>query len=114
GQVFGAAHVAQLAGGAGQDRVHHFLVPLLLAQHVLPQIIPLAARRLALPATAVVLVALVHAVAALRAGPGVPGHIVGDAAPALTLDALADRRLGGIAQAPDPRLKRSRHAHESR
>src|SRR5665648_1248153 len=96
GQRRRAAQVAELAGGAGDDRVDHLLVPLLAALHVLAQPEPLAARALALPAATVELVALVDAVAALRAGVSVPGHVGRD----LSLIHISEpTRLGMISYA---------------
>lgn len=60
-----AADVAELARGADQEGVDHFLVPFHVPGHVLAQPVPLAARRLTLPAATVILIALLDAIAAL-------------------------------------------------
>ena len=92
-------------------RIHHLLVPVLAPLDVLAQPEPLAARRLALPSTAVVLIALVHAVAALGAGVRVPRDVAGDAADGRCGRALADLGRDGIPEDPRHRLHDAGHPH---
>src|ERR1019366_453528 len=105
--------VAQLAGRTGEERVNHHLAHVLLSLDVFTQEEPLAPRRLTLPAATVELVALVDAVAALRAGVCVLDDVRRDAAP-LAMRAFARLRLHVVRREPDYRLERLRHAHGSR
>ena len=95
GELQLAAGVADLAGRADEDRVDRLAVPLLAACHDLAQVGVLAARRLALPAAAGVLLAGRHAVAAARAGVRHERDVAGDAVDVLRqVDQVA---VGGLA-----------------
>ena len=100
GQRSRTAEVAEFAGGADQECVHHRLVPLLAALHILPQPVPFAPRALALPAPAVKLVAFIDTVAALGAAVGIPGHVSGNI-PDRLRRALADGQRDGVPYEPE-------------
>src|SRR5208337_3917908 len=108
GRLYGkrcrAAEIAELAGGADQYGVHHLLVPLLLALHILSQPVPLAPWALALPSAAVELIAFIHTVAALGAAVGIPGDIGRDI-PNIFLRPLPHFSDNGITERPDERLE---------
>jgi len=112
GQFQRALDVTHLAGGAGQEFVYPLLGHFGPALHELPQEEPLASRRFRFPTTPIVLIALVHAVAALGASIGVPGHVVGDAPLALAGDTLFGRALEAVAYHADDGLKSPSQVHE--
>ena len=78
GKCSRAAKVTQFAGGANHHRIHHELIPLGFAFHVLTQPVPFSPGRLALPASAIELITLIQTVATLGAGISIPGNIRGN------------------------------------
>src|SRR5450759_4156610 len=75
GQRRGTAQITELTGCTYQKSINLRLIPFGPSFQLFPQPIPLAARTLALPATAVKLITLLHTVTALRTTVRIPNDI---------------------------------------